>query len=62
MFSMIIFFFVVSLFVWFPLVATVLWAFTFISYDVQFSWVFVAIISGVASVISALILWASTID
>jgi hypothetical protein len=46
---------VVSLIFWVPVFALLLWAFTFISASITFSWVFVAIIFGVAAVISGII-------
>ena len=44
-----------ALLLWVPLVALVLWAITFITTAVTFSWVFVAIIGGVLALITAFV-------
>jgi hypothetical protein len=50
-----------ALLFWVPIVAGLLWAFTFISYDVTFSWIFVAIVSAILSLITGLI-FAALLD
>jgi hypothetical protein len=45
-----------SLVFWIPLVALLLWALTFITYSITFSWAFVLIVSGVAGLITGI--WA----
>jgi len=52
---MVLFFGGISLILWVPLIALLLWAVTFIS-NITFSWVFVLIISSVLGVISGIIM------
>gem|GEM_PF-3211573 len=45
-----------SLVFWIPLIALLLWAVTFITYSISFSWAFVLIVSGIAGLITGV--WA----
>ncbi len=44
---------------WVPVVAGLLYAVTLVTYSVSFSWVFVAIVAGILSIISGLLVAAS---
>lgn len=53
---------VVSLIIWAPIVALLLWAVTFVTSSITFSWYFVAIVSGVFGLITAFIAGVSSAD
>lgn len=56
---MFIFYAICSLAFFVPLVALLLWAFTFILYSVTFSWAFVLIIASILSLITGVIISAN---
>jgi len=56
---MFIFYAICSLAFWVPLIALLLWAFTFVSYSITFSWAFVAIVAGIFSLITGVVISAN---
>lgn len=46
----------VSLIFWVPLIAVLLWALTLITTAITFNWLFVGVISGIAALITGIIL------
>jgi hypothetical protein len=56
---MFIFYALMSLVFWIPLISLLLWALTFITDAITFSWMFVFIISGIAGLISGILVSAN---